>query len=80
MPQSSNTSEQRELPIVVKLNHVIAEHYPLGQVNVVEAVRALMSLATSYQRVLEGREPAAASMIVENALAIEDWLASNPRH
>lgn len=47
--------------LVGKLNGVIRSHYPEGAVDYVETVRALVSLAVSYQKGLqalsEGKSP-----------------------
>ena len=77
MPSSNVTSEPFDELLIVKLNRIIEGHFPIGAVDYVEAIRACMSLATAYQRALEGHSESHANMIRENALSICEWMQAN---
>lgn len=54
--QSNHILTQQEAldgMLAVKINRVIREHYPEGQVDVVEVARALIVLAGAYLRKVE---------------------------
>lgn len=74
---SENTLDSLDESLVVKLNHIIEMHYPIGEVDYVETIRSCMALATAYQRALEGHSPTHANMIADSAKAICEWMANN---
>lgn len=74
LPQLSDTLA----PLVVELNRTVEAHFTPGNVDFVEVIRACMSLATAYQRALEGHSPNHANMIRENAIAIAEWMTAHP--
>lgn len=64
-----------DVPLVVKLNRTITDHYPPGEVNYIEAIRALASLAASYRRagVKLGMFPADLLLPSERVAPTERW-------
>lgn len=73
---SNDTLVQFDPPLVMVLNRVVENHFPPGDVDYVEVIRAAMALATAYQRALETLSPAHANEIRENARAISEWMAA----
>ena len=49
-PLNMQTSETVSDSLVVKLNATVRDHYPPGEVDYVEVIRTLASLAASYRR------------------------------
>lgn len=58
-----------ENSLVVKLNRVIANHYPEGRVDYGEATRALVALSVAHQKMLRKLNAAEADRVSAEAVA-----------